>query len=106
MTMMDTMDTYNKYLEVLREELIPAQGCTEPIAIAFAGALVVDLPHHRKAAVEGAHALLHLAGLGQGFVVGVFREDQDVVPRLHRHRGLPEGFDQSVGIIPVNGDTV
>lgn len=33
MTMMDTMDTHAKYLEVLREELIPAQGCTEPIAL-------------------------------------------------------------------------
>ena len=43
MTMMDTMDTYAKYLEILREELIPAQGCTEPIAIAFAGALAAKV---------------------------------------------------------------
>ena len=41
--MMDTMDTHAKYLEVLREELIPAQGCTEPIAIAFAGALATKV---------------------------------------------------------------
>ena len=41
--MMDTMDTHAKYLEVLREELIPAQGCTEPIAIAFAGALAAKV---------------------------------------------------------------
>jgi len=28
----------NQYLEILREELVPALGCTEPIAIAFAAA--------------------------------------------------------------------
>ncbi len=30
---------YNDYLEILRSELIPAMGCTEPIAVAYAGAL-------------------------------------------------------------------
>lgn len=30
---------YEAYLEILREELVPAMGCTEPIAIAYAGAL-------------------------------------------------------------------
>ena len=30
---------YDTYLEILREELVPAMGCTEPIAIAYAGAL-------------------------------------------------------------------
>lgn len=32
-------DTYNKYIEVLNEELITALGCTEPIAIALAAAV-------------------------------------------------------------------
>ena len=27
------------YLDILQEELIPAMGCTEPIAVAYAGAL-------------------------------------------------------------------
>ena len=27
------------YLDILEEELIPAMGCTEPIAVAYAGAL-------------------------------------------------------------------
>lgn len=31
--------TYQAYVEILREELIPAMGCTEPIAVAYAGAL-------------------------------------------------------------------
>lgn len=29
---------YQQYLNILREELIPAMGCTEPIALAYAGA--------------------------------------------------------------------
>lgn len=31
--------TYNSYLAILKEELVPAMGCTEPIALAYAAAL-------------------------------------------------------------------
>ena len=36
-----TMDAalYQTYVRILHEELVPAMGCTEPIAIAYAGAL-------------------------------------------------------------------
>ena len=30
---------YDDYLKILKEELVPAMGCTEPIAIAYAAAL-------------------------------------------------------------------
>lgn len=30
---------YNAYVDILEEELLPAMGCTEPIAVAYAGAL-------------------------------------------------------------------
>lgn len=29
---------YRTYLQILKEELIPAMGCTEPISIAYAAA--------------------------------------------------------------------
>jgi L-cysteine desulfidase len=34
---------YQTYLDILREELIPAMGCTEPIAIAYASARARDV---------------------------------------------------------------
>ena len=41
---------YSNYLNILKEELIPALGCTEPIAIAFAGAkireITENIPEH------------------------------------------------------------
>ena len=30
---------YDTYLAILKEELVPAMGCTEPIAVAYAAAL-------------------------------------------------------------------
>ena len=31
-------ETVDKVLEILREEIVPAEGCTEPIAVALAAA--------------------------------------------------------------------
>ena len=36
--MLKTDEKYRGYVSILREELIPAMGCTEPIALAYAGA--------------------------------------------------------------------
>ncbi len=30
---------YETYVQILKDELLPAMGCTEPVAVAYAGAL-------------------------------------------------------------------
>jgi L-cysteine desulfidase len=53
------MDTslYQAYVEILREELIPAMGCTEPIAVAYAAAIARStlgtLPEKAEVCVSG-----------------------------------------------------
>ena len=48
---------YNAYLNILREELLPAMGCTEPIAIAYAAAsaraLLGKMPERVHVLVSG-----------------------------------------------------
>lgn len=41
--MLHTDKRYQTYIDILREELVPAMGCTEPIAIAYAAARARDL---------------------------------------------------------------
>ena len=36
---MITEKIYQEYIKILQEELIPAMGCTEPIAVAYCAAL-------------------------------------------------------------------
>ena len=36
--MKKTDENYQAYIQILKEELVPAMGCTEPIALAYAGA--------------------------------------------------------------------
>ena len=43
---------YQTYVDILREELIPAMGCTEPIAVAYAGALARSVLGERPESVE------------------------------------------------------
>lgn len=40
------------YTAILKEELIPAMGCTEPIAVAYAGALARETLGARPQTVE------------------------------------------------------
>ena len=55
MTVTDT--TYKNFVQILTEELIPAMGCTEPIAIAYAAAkarkILGALPTEMTVAVSG-----------------------------------------------------
>ena len=49
--------TYETYLRILRDELVPAMGCTEPIAVAYAGAIarrtLGKIPRNVTLAVSG-----------------------------------------------------
>lgn len=48
---------YQQYLQILREELIPAMGCTEPIAMAYAAAkaraVLGDIPERIEIVISG-----------------------------------------------------
>ena len=39
-----TNEKYNAYIQILKEELIPAMGCTEPIALAYAATHDIAAP--------------------------------------------------------------
>jgi len=51
-------EDYRKYIQVLKEELIPAMGCTEPIAIAYAASRCRDIlgkvPDEAEVLVSGS----------------------------------------------------
>ena len=48
---------YDSFLDILREELVPAMGCTEPIAVAYAAAIARDtlgrMPERTELIVSG-----------------------------------------------------
>ncbi len=52
-----TKEKYQQYVKILKEELVPAMGCTEPIAIAYAAAkareLLEDTPLSARVEVSG-----------------------------------------------------
>ena len=103
------MDNYQLYVDILNEELMPAMGCTEPIAIAYCASLVKDtlkrLPDEVYILVSGniiknvksvkvpntngMHGIKAAAGIG--FLAGnseyelevIARADKDQIDKLH-----------------------
>ena len=55
--MLSTDSRYRAYIDILKEELVPAMGCTEPIAIAFAAAkaraVLGAMPYRVEITVSG-----------------------------------------------------
>lgn len=85
---------YQTYLKILREELVPAMGCTEPIAVAYAAArarqvLEVPLEAIDKAVLRVSGSIIknvksvivpntgHLKGLEAAVVAGVVAGNAD-----------------------------
>ncbi len=84
-------ENYDRYLTTLREELVPAFGCTEPIAIAYAAAkareLLGSLPDH--IAVQASGSIIknvksvvvpnpgHMKGTEAACAAGVIAGDAD-----------------------------
>lgn len=80
-----TNERYGAYIQILREELVPAMGCTEPIALAYAAAkareVLGDLPE--RVLVEASGSIIknvksvivpntnHLKGIPAAAVAGI-----------------------------------
>ncbi|MBE6960370.1 MAG: serine dehydratase subunit alpha family protein [Ruminococcaceae bacterium] len=89
--MKKTDKIYQQYLDILREELRPAMGCTEPIALAYAGAkarqLLGALPERVEVYVSGniiknVKSVIvpntgGLSGIGSAVCAGIVAGDAD-----------------------------
>ncbi|WP_432629266.1 serine dehydratase subunit alpha family protein [Brotaphodocola sp.] len=89
---MDRSDPrYHAYVQILKEELIPAMGCTEPIALAYAGAVarrtLGELPD--RVTVQASGSIIknvksvivpntdHLKGIDAAVSAGIVAGDPD-----------------------------
>ena len=82
---------YHAYVQILKEELIPAMGCTEPIALAYAGAIarqtLGELPD--RVTVQASGSIIknvksvivpntdHLKGIDAAVSAGIVAGDPD-----------------------------
>lgn len=80
-----TMETINDYISILREELVPATGCTEPIALAYAAARLRDI---LGAAPEGIRAEI------SGNIIKNVKSV--VVPNTGGRKGIPAAIAAGV----------
>ncbi len=99
--MVKTDARYQAYLQILREELVPAMGCTEPIAIAYGAALaretLGELPE--RVVVEASGSIIK-------------NVKSVVVPNTDYQRGIPAAAvagiiagDASKGLEVISGTT-
>ena len=52
-----TKETYQAYFTILKEELVPALGCTEPIAIAYASAKAREMTETKNYVTQAAELI-------------------------------------------------
>ena len=91
---------YQSFVEILREELVPAMGCTEPIAIAYAAAqaraVLGKRPERVRIEVSGNIIKNVKSGGCRGHHRGPGGEGAGGPQRGHRradrgHAGVPAG---------------
>ncbi len=80
-----TTETIKDYISILREELVPATGCTEPIALAYAAARLRDI---LGAAPEGIRAEI------SGNIIKNVKSV--VVPNTGGRKGIPAAIAAGV----------
>ena len=89
--MKQTDGNYQKYLAILEEELLPAMGCTEPIAVAYCGAVarraLGALPERVEVAASG-NIIKNVKSV--------------VVPNTGHRRGIPAAV--AAGIVAGDAD--
>ena len=102
---------YQAYVEILKEELIPAMGCTEPIALAYAAARAREvlgaLPESVQLQVSGSiiknvksvivpntgHLKGMEAAVAAGIIAGSADRELEVISEVRaRIRRLPSGI--------------
>lgn len=86
-----TNEKYNAYIQILKEELVPAMGCTEPIALAYAAAtarkVLGQLPD--RVVIDASGSIIknvksvivpntdHLKGIPAAAAAGIVAGDSD-----------------------------
>ncbi len=86
-----TKEKYKQYVKILKEELVPAMGCTEPIAIAYASAKARSI-----LADEPVSALVEVSG-------NIVKNAKSVtVPHTGGMRGIKSAF--IAGMVAGNAD--
>ncbi len=87
-----TKEKYEQYVKILKEELVPAMGCTEPIAIAYASAkakaVLGETPLSAKVEVSGnivknakSVTVPHtggMRGISSAFIAGIVAGNADL----------------------------
>ena len=89
--MKKTEQKYQTYVQILKEELIPAMGCTEPISLAYGASLARKVLNHlpTKIVVEASGSIIK-------------NVKSVIVPHTHHLKGIKAAV--CAGIIGGNAD--
>ncbi len=97
-------ELYQCYIDILKEELVVAMGCTEPIALAYAGAIIKDLLQEdakkikltvsgniiknvKSVVIPNTKGMKGLIGaVSAGFVAGDSKKQLEVISQVDDHQ--------------------